>query len=82
MSAGRDGMSSLPNWAIWSIAAALMLLSPVFAFLTAIGVEILIGVLHDGGMLPGLAVGAFGAIIWSLLRKLWVRPRGSAPVRT
>jgi hypothetical protein len=64
-------MSSLPTWTILPIAALVMLLSPVFGFLTAIGVEILIGVLHDGGMLPGLAVGAFGAIIWSMLRKLW-----------
>jgi hypothetical protein len=75
-------MSSLPTWAILPIAAAVMLLSPVFGFLTAIGVEILIGALHDGGMLPGLAVGAFGAIGWSMLRKLWVRSHGSRPVGT
>ena len=59
-----------------------MLLSPVLAFLVAIGVEILIGVLYDAGLLPGLAVGAIGAVGWSLLRKLWVRPRSSAPVET
>jgi len=73
-------MSTLPTWAVWSIAVAVMLLSPVLAFLMAVGVEILIGVLHDAGMLPGLAVGAVGAIGWSILRKLWVRPRGSASV--
>jgi hypothetical protein len=75
-------MRSLPTWATWSIAAAVVLLSPVLAFLMAIGVEILIGVLQDAGMLPGLAVGAIGAIGWSMLRKLWVRPRSSAPVGT
>jgi hypothetical protein len=72
---------SVPTWAIWSIAAAVVL-SPVLAFLMAIGVEILIGVLYDADLLPGLAVGGVGAIGWSLLRKLLVRPRGSAPVET
>jgi hypothetical protein len=43
-------VSSLPTWAIWSIAAG-VLLSPVLAFLIAIGVEILIGSLMDAGML-------------------------------
>jgi len=67
---------------MWSIGGAVVLLSPVLAFLVAIGVEILIGVLYDAGLLPGLAVGAVGAVGWSLLRKLWVRPRSSAPVET
>jgi hypothetical protein len=70
-------MNSLPTWATWSIAAAAVL-SPVLAFLTAIAVEILIGVLKDAGMLEFLALVASGALGCSLLRKLWVRPRGSA----
>ena len=37
-------MNSLPTWAMWSIIAAAVL-SPVLAFLTAIAVEIFIGVL-------------------------------------
>jgi hypothetical protein len=82
VSAGRDAVRSLPTWAIWSIGAAVVLLSPVLAFLIAIGVEILIGVLYDAGLLPGLAVGAVGAIGWSLFRKLWVRTHGAAPVGT
>ena len=77
-------MNSLPTWAMWSIIAAAVL-SPVLAFLTAIAVEIFIGVLKDAGILEFLAVGAvgaIGAISWLLLRKLRVRPRGSASVET
>ena len=74
-------MNSLPTWAMWSIIAAAVL-SPVLAFLTAIAVEIFIGVLKDAGIFEFLAVGVIGAISWLLLRKLRVRPRGSAPVET
>jgi hypothetical protein len=38
-------MSSLPTWAMSLIVATATLLSPVFGFLIAIGVEMLIGVL-------------------------------------
>ena len=72
-------MSSLPTWATWSIAAAAVL-SPVLAFLMAIAVEILIGVLKDAGMLEFLALVAASVISYSLLRKLRVRPRGVARV--
>ena len=71
-------MNSLPTWAMWSIIAAAVL-SPVLAFLMAIAVEIFTGVLKDAGILEFLAV---GAISWLLLRKLRVRPRGSASVET
>jgi uncharacterized membrane protein len=71
-------MNSLPTWAMWSIIAAAVL-SPVLAFLMAIAVEIFIGALKDAGILEFLAV---GAISWLLLRKLRVRPRGSASVET
>jgi hypothetical protein len=71
-------MNSLPTWAMWSIIAAAVL-SPVLAFLMAIAVEIFIGVLKDAGILELLAI---GAISWLLLRKLRVRPRGSASVET
>jgi hypothetical protein len=74
-------MNSLPTWAMWSIIAAAVL-SPVLAFLTAIAVEIFIGVLKDAGILEFVAVGVIGAISWLLLRKLRVRPRGSASVET
>ena len=62
-------MRNIPTWAIWSIAVACVL-SPVLAFLTAIAVEIVIGVLKDAGMLQLLAFVAIGAIGSSLLRKL------------
>ena len=74
-------MNSLPSWAMWSIIAAAVL-SPVLAFLTAIAVEIFIGVLKEAGILEFLAVGMIGAISWLLLRKLRVQPRGSASVET
>ena len=74
-------MNSLPTWAMWSIIAAAVL-SPVLGFLMAIAVEIFIGVLKDAGILEFLAVGVIGAISWLLLRKLRVRPRGSASVET
>jgi hypothetical protein len=73
-------MNSPPTWAMWSIIAAV--LSPVLAFLTAIAVEIFIGVLKEAAILEFLAVGVIGAISWLLLRKLRVRPRESASVET
>jgi hypothetical protein len=63
----------LPAWAPLSIIAGAMLLSPVLAFLGAIAVEIVIGVLVDAEALAPLAFVAAGAIGWSLLRKLWRR---------
>jgi hypothetical protein len=74
-------MDRLSGWAL-AIVAAAVLLSPVLAFLAAIAVEILIGVLQDAGLLPLLSLVAIGGIGWSLLRKLWVRPRGDAPAET
>ena len=72
-------MTSLPIWAIWLIAAA-VLLSPVLAFLMAIAVEIVIGALVDAGVLPVFAVLTAGAIGWLSLRKLWVRRHRSPAV--
>jgi hypothetical protein len=72
-------MISLPTWAIWSIAAAVVL-SPVLAFLMAIAVEIVIGALVDAGVLPVFAVLTAGAISWLLLRNLWVRRHRSPTV--
>ena len=52
----RNAMGRLPTWAQLSILAAAVLLSPVLALLTAIAVEIVIGVLVDAGAfaLPAL----------------------------
>jgi hypothetical protein len=61
-------MDSLPNWAWWTIAGG-MLLSPVFAFLLAVLVEILIGIATEGG-LPALLVLAVAVTAgWLLFRK-------------
>jgi uncharacterized membrane protein len=61
-----------------SIIAAVVLLSPVFAFLIAIAVAILIGSLLATGV-PGLLAVVTGAIGWSLFHKLWVRPSPGLP---
>jgi hypothetical protein len=68
---------SLPAWGILAIAAA-ALLSPVLAFLLAMAVEIVIVVLQDAGVLKFVALVAVGAVGGSMLRKLWVRPRGAS----
>jgi hypothetical protein len=54
-------MSSFPTCRL-SIIAALVLLSPVFAFLIAIAIEILIGSLMAAGGVPALLVVVGGAI--------------------
>jgi hypothetical protein len=69
-------MGRLPDWAKWTIIAAAVLLSPVLAFLLAIAVEIVLGVLQDAGVLKFVALAAIGAVGWSRSRKLWVRARG------
>jgi hypothetical protein len=58
-----------------SIITVAVLLSPVLAFLMAIAVEILIGLLIEAGepALPALVV--TGAIGWPLFRKLRARRR-------
>jgi hypothetical protein len=77
MSADGSGVISLPASGILAIAVA-ALLSPVLAFLLAMGVEIVIVVLQDAGLLKFVALVAVGAVGWSMLRKLWVRPRGAS----
>jgi hypothetical protein len=67
-------MDRFPNWAWWTIAGGI-LLSPVFAFLLAIAVEILIGILTQGGV-PALLL--IAAVVMSggfLLRKQRTRAR-------
>ncbi|HEX8812198.1 MAG TPA: hypothetical protein VF742_09425 [Terracidiphilus sp.] len=61
-------MSSIPTCQL-PIIAAVVLLSPVFAFLMAIAVEILIGSLMAAGLPVLLAVVVAGAIGWSLFHK-------------
>ncbi len=68
-------MGRFPNWAWWTIAGGI-LLSPVFAFLLAVVIEILLGVLTQGGV-PALLLFAAAAVISGrlLLRKYRTRPR-------
>jgi len=71
-------MHTLPGWAWW-IIALVVLLSPIFAFLMAIAVEILIGVLKETGI-PALLVLVAAAGIASIrFRRLRSRPRADAP---
>ena len=74
-------MSRLSIWQL-SIITVAVLLSPMLAFLIAIGVEILIDFLMAAGV-PVLLTGAVaGAIGWSLFHKLSSRPRKGAAVET
>jgi hypothetical protein len=66
-------MDTLPAWAWRVIAAVLLLVSPVFAFLFALLVEILLGIVKEGGGSALASVIAAGAIGWLLLRQLRVR---------
>jgi hypothetical protein len=72
---------TLAAWAQLTVIGAAVLLSPVLAFMVAIAVEIVIGLLVEAGepALPGFVVA--GAIGWLLLRKLR-RGKGGAPVET
>ena len=60
-------------YAFGSVITALLLLSPVIAFLIAIAAEMLIDLLTVGGTSAVFAVAA-GGIGWVLSRKFWRRP--------
>src|SRR5260370_39692672 len=66
-------MDRFPNWAWWTVAGGI-LLSPVFAFLLAVLVEILIGVLTQGGV-RALLIVATAVSGWLMLRKHRTRLR-------
>ncbi len=67
-------MDRFPNWAWWTIAGGI-LLSPVFAFLLAVVIEVLIGVLTQGGV-PAVLITAAAVILGRLLlRKHRTRPQ-------
>ena len=53
-------MDRVPNWVWWTIAGGI-LLSPVFAFLLAVVIEMLIGVLTQGGV-PAVLIAAAAVI--------------------
>ena len=61
-----------------AIIATAVLLSPVLAFLMAITIEVLVGLVAEAGMPALPALVAAGAISWPLFRKL----RRRTPVET
>lgn len=67
-------MDSFPIWAWWAIAGGI-LLSPVFAFLFAVIVEILVGALMQAGPPAFLILAAGAASGRLLLRKHRMRSR-------
>src|SRR5580704_422530 len=69
-------MSNLRTWAKWSVAAVL-LLSPVLAFLMVIAVEASIDLVLEVGVPAMLDVMAVGAIVWVLFHNHRPRPDGA-----
>jgi hypothetical protein len=77
---GHCAVDILPAWTWWIIAAGALLFSPVFAFLMALAVEILIGVLKEAG-LPGLlTLTAAVGIGHFLFRRFWANPQAGEVV--
>ena len=66
-------MDCLSNWTWWIIAGGI-LLSPVFAFLLAVVVEILIGVLTQASMPAQIVIAVSIACGCWLLRRYRARP--------
>jgi hypothetical protein len=79
MQVGWDTMRNLPTWAPLSVITVAVLLSPALAFLIAIAVEILIGLLVEAGAPVLLALVATGVVGWPLFRKLRRRPGPPPP---
>jgi hypothetical protein len=66
-------VNPIRNYAFGSVIAALILFSPVLAFLVIIAAEMLIDLLMVGGM-SAVCVVAAGGIGLVLSRKFWRRP--------
>jgi len=69
-------MSSLRTWVAWSVIAAVLLASPVLAFLMIIAAEMVIDLLMEAGTTAVCTI-AVGAVGWLLVRRFW-RPSDSA----
>jgi hypothetical protein len=70
------------NWGLVGLIAGGILLSPIFGFLMALVVDILIGLLNDGGVPALLTLVVASAIGGFLFRAMLPRPWGSASVGT
>ena len=76
----RDrSMSSVRDWTAGSIVGALILVSPVVAFLVIIAAETLIDALMEAGMAADCALAA-GSTGWVLFRRILSHPE-EAPDR-
>ena len=61
------------TWVVWSAVAAVLLVSPVLAFLLIIAAEMLIDLLTEAGTTAVYAV-AIGALGWVLFRRILSQP--------
>ena len=70
-------MPSLRTWVGWSVVAAVLLVSPVLAFLMIIAAEMLIDLLMEAWTTAVCAI-AVGGVGWALFRRFW-QPSGEKP---
>ena len=70
-------MPSLRTWVGWSVVAAVLLVSPVLAFLLIIATEMLMDLLMEAGTTAVSAI-AIGGVGWVLFRRFW-QPSGEKP---
>jgi hypothetical protein len=68
-------MNSLPGWAKWSIIVAGVLLSPALAFLLAVAVAVLLGVMKEAGVTASVVAIGTGSIAYLGVRRLRGIPR-------
>ena len=66
-------MRGLRTWVVWSVVAAVLLVSPVLAFLLIIAAEMLIDLLMEAKATTVSAI-AVGAIGWVLFRRISSQP--------
>jgi hypothetical protein len=71
-------MGGLSSWTQSTIIAAVVLLSPVLAFIVGILVEILLGLMKEAGAPAALAIILAGVVVSMLVRKFRMRPGNSA----
>ena len=73
-------MGRLFAWTKILVIGAAVLLSPLFAFLTAIAAEILVGVAQDTGALAFVVVIVAGAIGCTRFQRQPAGPQSRAPI--
>jgi hypothetical protein len=76
-------MRNLRTWVAWSIAAGVLLVSPVLAFLMVMAAEIAVDGLMEAGVIgvSATAIGAVGCVLFRrILRSEALRQSGSTGV--